>query len=160
MKTINLHSFNGTNYHDLFIFIMKRPAISYRFIIPRSKNNSACCTHWVNSMEFSCAAYACQLLNEISTDFSYTVPSVYKSKPFDCCIETTEPEKLTEVVYRLLCAYNPNFAAEDDGSFHFGAGQFYRDVFSQGGPHAAAYGLMAVAKDELSIWVRLVTGQE
>ncbi|MEO8769969.1 MAG: hypothetical protein ABI402_07785 [Ferruginibacter sp.] len=153
MITINLLSFKGNNFHDLYIFIMKNPAISYKLIIPRHKNNSQSDPHFINNMEFACAAYAFQLLSGICTDFSYTVPSAYKLKPFECCIETTEPEKLVDIIYRLLCAYNPNFGTALDEDFYFEAAQYYRKVVEGGRMDIAAYGLMAVAWEELDLWM-------
>ena len=160
MTTINLHSFSGSDFYDLFMLIIKSPPISYKFIIPRNKNHSHSCPHFINHMEYTCAAYAFQRLSELSTDFSYTVPSVYKSKPFECCIETTEPEKLFELIYWLLGAYNPNFAIGYDEAFPFEAAEFFRVVFEDEALDVAAWGLMAVGWDELEKWLRGMVGEE
>ncbi len=156
MTTINLQTFKGKSFLDVYVFIMQKNEICYKLVIPRRKHVLQQDIHFVNSMEFGCAAYAAHHLSNVSTDFSYTVPSPYKIKPFEFCIETTEPEKFVNVVCMLLGVYNPHFTIVNEKNFHFEASQYYTQAYEKSSMEMPAYGLIAIAYKQLMLFQHIL----
>ncbi len=148
MTTINLSAFPGRNFNDVYKFIMQQQEISYKLIIPRGDEISGINQHFMHSMDFGCAAYIGHLLAGLSTDFSYTVPSPYKQKPFEFLFETTEPEKLVDLLFVLLGEYNLCFTEPQESRFLFKAAQYYLDALEEPRMDAAAQGLVAIAHEQ------------
>ena len=127
MTTINIKSFKGKSFNDVYVFIMQKQEVAFKLVIPRQETNEAS-FHYKTIFDFVCAGYAASLLQGVATDFSYTVPSVNKKKPFEFFLETTEPEKFADIVYTLLVAYNDRFISEETIDFNFLAANYYHDT--------------------------------
>ena len=88
------------------------------------------------------AAWAGQVLSDISFSFSYFIPSEIEIMTFIFNIETSDLKKLAEIIFVIIDnTFNGN---EIDEQFEVNGRKFYDGAFDFGAP-VATYGLLSLA---------------
>ena len=88
------------------------------------------------------AAWAGQVLHDISSSFSYFIPSERDKMTFIFRIETSDLEKLAQIIFLIIdTSFNSKTINE---GFRVSGREFYCGAFNFGAP-VATYGLLSLA---------------
>jgi hypothetical protein len=101
MQTIKLVDFTDYENKDIYAWLLASNETAFRIVIEREFVDAANGDK-PNPYEYYDAIYFGQKLSELSTNFSYSVPSPYSVSPFVFELITTDMEKLADTIFYLL----------------------------------------------------------
>src|SRR6478736_6946196 len=142
MTTINLPVFPGSQFMDVYRWLLPKRENRFRIILPRPIYNMKQDQKWSSvNEEYAYAAYAAELLSKAVTNFAYNVPCPYMCRCFVFDVETVDMERFSDTLYELLCAFNKNYPRDAFNDFHKRAIAFAGQEYGQG-KNIAATGLL------------------
>ena len=122
MVIINIIEFTDYDAAAIHEFLLLQQETEFKIYIPRLPFEES--DNLDLSVEFLLASYAGQLLGELSTNFSYFVPSPHKKDAFFFEVTIPDLEKFSATLHLIVqgCSYNPDKDRVD--SFHDKASEF------------------------------------
>lgn len=145
MLEINLSEFEDYDQKAIFEYLGLHDDTSYQVSMPKTAL-AIKSDNYIIYWHYYLAAWSGQLLSEISTQFEYFVPSEFLPVDFLFQFNTTDKEKLSEVLFQVINGcYHDN---ELYNSFHDKGTIFYENAISDKSK-AATWGLIRIAEKYL-----------
>lgn len=128
MITINLNEFSNYTSKDIYQYLMLQQANEFEIIIPKSYNpidDETFIIFW----EYHIMAYTGQKLFDISSEFSYFVPSPGSKQPFKFIVKINNLEKLVDLLYELIFVLKEDDLTDTTTEFQLAASTFFNAAF-------------------------------
>ncbi len=93
--------FSEKDFKTIYIHLMQKSETHFLIIMPRDAeflegDNISIVTEYYDALYFG------QKLSELTTDFTYSVPSEFSTSPFSFEFITTDMEKLADTIFYLI----------------------------------------------------------
>lgn len=110
---IEINDFSGLTLDDIKNLVDSNSSDRYEVYVPKSTQKFFSDPRDI-ATDYACAAYAGQLINEISNSFDYdlVIPDLHDSIAFN--FETVDKNNLVKTLYKLSCLYGFNENPDSD----------------------------------------------
>lgn len=123
MITINLNEFYNYKSKDFYKFLILQHANEFEIIIPKTYNPIDD-ENFIIFWEYHIMAYTGQKLFDISSEFSYFVPSAGSKQPFKFIVKINDLEKLVDLLYELILVLQEDDLTDTTTEFQLAASTF------------------------------------
>ncbi|MCC7515216.1 MAG: hypothetical protein IT212_11055 [Bacteroidia bacterium] len=147
MPKININEFQDYNSKNMYDYLLVQNDTEFEIIIPREAVERID-DQYMLAIEFIGAAYAGQLLSEISSCFAYYTPCLNKAKPFLFQAIVTDIGKLADILIYISQGFNDPDAGEPFSDFHIKSAEFLNDAFEEN-VQCKTWGLLHIANNFL-----------
>jgi len=147
MLKINITEFQDYDAKSMYEYLLVQNDTEFEIIIPREAVEGTD-DQYVLATEFIGAAYAGQLLSEISSCFAYYTPCPNKAKPFLYQTIINDMGKLADALYYISLGFNDPGCIEPFLDFHVKSAEFLNDAFDEK-VECKTWGLLHIANNFL-----------
>lgn len=130
MLKININEFQDYDSKNLYEYLLVQNETEFEIIIPREAVEGID-DNYMLAIEFIGAAYAGQLLSEISSCFAYYTPCPNKAKPFLFQAIVSDIEKMADTLNYVSQGFNDPDGGEPFLDFQVKAADFLNDAFEE-----------------------------
>lgn len=142
MFTIHIDDLAEYDFKTVYEYLHSQDDTIFEIIIPK-ENAIGKSDQFYVFLDYYLAAYAGELLSEVSDAFSYYVPSVVQVSQFNFQLEVTDKEKLADVLFNIATGYYDTGDLDEEYTFYEKASQFHDKAWET--LNAACWGLISVA---------------
>lgn len=147
MVKININEFREYNSKNMYEYLLVQNDTEFEIIITREAVEGIDDQYFL-ATEFIGAAYAGQLLSEISSCFAYYTPCPNKTKPFLFQAIITDMEKLADTLFYISQGFNDLDGGESFLDFHTKSADFLNEAFEERA-QCKTWGLLHIANNFL-----------
>jgi len=130
MLKINIREFRDYDSKNLYEYLLVQNEKEFEIIIPREAVEGID-DYFILAIDFIGAAYAGQLLSEISSCFAYYTPCPNKTKPFLFQAIVTDMGKLADTLYYISQGFNDPDGGDPFLKFQVKAADFLNNAFDE-----------------------------
>lgn len=130
MLKININEFQDYDTKSMYEYLLVQNDTEFEIIIPREAVEGID-DQYILAVDFIGAAYAGQLLSEISSCFAYYTPCPNKAKPFLFQAIITDMGKLVDTLYYISQGFNDPDGDETFLDFQVKSAEFLNNAFEE-----------------------------
>lgn len=147
MVKININEFQHYDSKSMYEYLLVQNDTEFEIIIPREAIEGID-DQYMLAIEFIGAAYAGQLLSEISSCFAYYTPCPNKAKPFLFQAIVTDMGKLADMLFYISHSFNDPDGGEPFLDFQIKSADFLNNAFDEN-IQCKTWGLLHIANNFL-----------
>ncbi|MEP7111361.1 MAG: hypothetical protein ABI760_25420 [Ferruginibacter sp.] len=144
MISINISEFDDYDRESIYEFVTLQEEMNYEIIIPKvivATDDPPHAVFW----QYSTAAYAGHLLNDVSSSFGYLVPSANKKDYFKFDAKIKDIAKFADLLYLITAVYFAVHETDEIRKFTNDATDYFGDAFDSI-PYPSTSGLIFIAR--------------